>query len=191
MFYPEDFKNAIVKETKRRLINEGVVRIKQCLEHLTEGQIWHQPNQNSNSVGNIILHLCGNVRQWILTGLAGQEDNRERDREFELTSRVSAEKLVEKLDKLMKEVSDYLDEMPVEILLEKRNVQGFEETGLSILIHVVEHFSYHVGQITYYVKAANDIDMQYYGGVDLNFKQALKTNRTSKSCLNVRKEGKE
>ena len=137
---------------------------------MKEDQIWHQANQNSNSVGNIILHLCGNVRQWILTGLADQKDTRERDREFELASRVSAEKLVEKLDELMKEVSDYLDEMPAKILLEERNVQGFEETGLSILIHVVEHFSYHVGQITYYVKAANDIDTKYYGGVDLNKK---------------------
>jgi len=168
MSYPANFKNAIVKETKRRLIEEGIGRIKKCLLHLTEDQIWHQPNKNSNSVGNIILHLCGNVRQWILTGLAGQEDSRKRDSEFELASRVSADELIEKLEKLMNEVSNYLDEMPAEILLTERKVQGFSETGLSILIHVVEHFSYHVGQITYYVKAANNIDTEYYGGIDLN-----------------------
>jgi len=70
--------DALIKEVKRRLFEEGVGRIKKCLEVLNEEQIWYRPNANSNSVGNLVLHLCGNVRQWILTGLGKKEDIRQR-----------------------------------------------------------------------------------------------------------------
>jgi len=168
--YPTQYKTALVAEVKRRLIEEGQARIEQCLNQLNDQEIWHRPNQNSNSIGNLVLHLCGNVRQWILTGLAGQPDIRERDLEFDEQGPVPVETLIKQLAGLMQEVSAYLDEMPAETILEVKNVQGFEETGLTVLVHVVEHFSYHVGQITYITKALKDIDTQYYGGLDLNIK---------------------
>ncbi len=168
--YPTLYKNALIVEVKRRLIEEGQVRIEKCLNQLNDKEIWYRPNQNSNSIGNLVLHLCGNVRQWILTGLAGQADIRERDLEFDEQGPLPVETLITTLDILMQEVSRYLDEMPAETILATKNVQGFEETGLTVLIHVVEHFSYHVGQITYITKALKDIDMQYYSGLDLNIK---------------------
>ena len=168
--YAENFKDLIVVEVKRRLIEESVPRIKKCLSKLSQEDIWRRPNKETVSVGNLVLHLCGNVSQWVLSGLGNAPDTRERDREFSETGGISADKLMEDMEGLMQKVSDVLDSLSPADLLEVRRVQGFEETGVAILIHVTEHFSYHTGQITYYVKTNKNIDMNYYGGIDLNKK---------------------
>ena len=168
--YAENFKDLIVVEVKRRLIEESVPRIKKCLSKLSQEEIWRRPNKETVSVGNLVLHLCGNVSQWVLSGLGNVPDTRERDREFSETGGISADKLMEDMEGLMQKVSDVLDSLSPANLLEVRRVQGFEETGVAILIHVTEHFSYHTGQITYYVKTNKNIDMNYYGGIDLNKK---------------------
>nr|WKN39616.1 DinB family protein [Tunicatimonas sp. TK19036] len=158
----------LIREVRRRIIMESVPRIKKCLHQLNKEQIWHRPNEQTVSVGNLVVHLCGNVRQWILSGIDGQPDQRQRDQEFAETGPVSTEKLIRDMDSLMAEVDEALSRITPAMLVEKRQVQGFEESVLAILIHVTEHFSYHTGQITYYVKSTHNIDMQYYAGVDLN-----------------------
>ena len=160
--YEENFRDLLIAETKRRLFEESVVRLKKCLNHLTEKELWYRPNENSNSMGNIVLHLCGNVRQWILSGLGKQNDIRTRQKEFDEMGPLPIADLIIKVDYLMKEVEAVLDSVTPEMLLEKHPVQVYKETGLSILVHVVEHFSYHVGQMTYFVKWRNDMDMEYY-----------------------------
>ena len=160
--------NLLIKETKRRLFEEGVVRIKKSLSLMTEAQIWHRPNENSNSAGNLVLHLCGNVRQWLLTGLGKNPDIRTRQAEFDEKGPIATKALLEKLDQVMKEVDEMLDSLKPEDLTATHLVQGYQENGVSILVHVVEHFSYHVGQITYIVKALNDLDVGYYEGHELN-----------------------
>lgn len=160
--YDKNFRDLLIAETKRRLLEEGVVRLKKCLRQLTESEIWHRPNENSNSVGNITLHLCGNVKQWILAGLGKQNDDRTRQQEFDERGPIPTEKLIEQLDDLMIKVQKVLDSVTPDMLIERHAVQVYEETGLSILVHVVEHFSYHVGQVTYFVKWRKDMDMEYY-----------------------------
>lgn len=160
--YDENFRDLLITETKRRLFEESVTRLKKCLNQLTEEETWYRPNEHSNSMGNITLHLCGNVRQWILTGLGKQNDNRTRQQEFDERGPISTKALIQKVDNLMLEVEKVLDSITSEMLLEKHKVQVYEETGLSILVHVVEHFSYHVGQMTYFVKWRKDIDTKYY-----------------------------
>jgi len=118
-------------------------------------------------VGNIVLHLCGNVRQWIGAGLDGQADIRERDKEFAEKGPIPRAVLLAKLNDLEKEVRQVLATVQPKDLLNKRKVQIYEESGLSILVHVVEHFSYHVGQLTYIVKMLQDVDTGYYAGQDL------------------------
>lgn len=162
----------LIDEVKRRLFEEGVPRIKKCLSELNEEEIWHRPNGQSNSVGNLVLHLCGNVRQWIIAGLGQEEDVRQRQIEFDERGPISTIQLLDKLALLEKDVRTTLDKVSAESLVELHKVQAFEETGVSILVHVTEHFSYHVGQITYYVKAVKDMDMNYYGGIDLEQKGA-------------------
>ena len=159
---------ALITEVKRRIISESVPRIKKCLAQLTEEEIWHRPNEHVVSVGNLVLHLGGNLRQWVLSGLGGQPDHRQRDQEFSRTDHLPTGQLTRQLDELMEEVTQTLDQLTPENLVTVRRVQGYEESGVSILMHVTEHFSYHTGQITYYVKTRKNVDLQYYGGQDLN-----------------------
>ncbi len=161
------FSDLLVAETRRRLFEENVPRIKQCLGELSEAEIWFRPNENSNSVGNLVLHLCGNVRQWILAGLGGRADTRRRQQEFDERGPIATAELLQRLDDTMTEVAQVLDELTAEKILQVVEVQGFKETGLSILVHVVEHFSYHTGQMTYFVKWRKNMDMGYYDGVEL------------------------
>lgn len=167
MDHQEIFRNLLIAETRRRLIGEGVPRIKKCLAELSETEIWHRPNEQSNSVGNLVLHLCGNVRQWVLTGLGKQPDTRQRQAEFDEKGPVPTEELIHRLENVMIEVEKVLDDLTASQLLQTVNVQGFSETGVSVLVHVVEHFSYHVGQITYFTKWKKNMDTGYYRGMDL------------------------
>jgi len=166
--YKKEIFDHIKSEVRRRLIDESTPRLKSCLEKLSDEDIWWRPNDNSNSVGNLILHLCGNIRQWMLSALGGSVDNRVRQKEFDERGPLPKDALIQKLDQVMIEVDELLDRLHPEILIEKKVVQGFEETGISILIHVIEHFSYHVGQIVYMTKAAKDIDLKFYGNKDLD-----------------------
>ncbi len=160
--YPAVFCDALVAETRRRLFEECIPRVKKCLDLLTEEEIWYKPNENSNSVGNIILHLCGNVRQWLGAGLGKLPKVRQRDEEFSTKGGFNKKEILEKLEKLQEMSEGVLSKVTYEDLLAVHEVQVYQETGLSILVHVTEHFSYHVGQITYFVKAKKDLDTGYY-----------------------------
>ncbi len=160
-------------EIKRRLFEESQMRIERCLNELNEADIWWRPNENSNSVGNLVLHLCGNARQWILAGLGGAADQRRRQTEFDERGPISRAELILKVRDLMNEIDEVLDSLGTEDLERPIVVQGFDETGLSILIHVVEHFSYHVGQMAYIVKARLDKQTNFYGGINLENNDTL------------------
>lgn len=162
------FGRALIAEGKRRLFHDSMPRIRRCLGQLTEEEIWFRPNAETVSVGNLVLHLLGNVRQQILSGLCGAPDRRRRQTEFDETGPIPAEELLRRLDELMAEVDQALDRLDPLSLLTVRKVQGYDESGLSILVHVIEHFSYHVGQMTYFVKSRKAVDLGYYAGVDLN-----------------------
>jgi uncharacterized damage-inducible protein DinB len=162
------FGKALIAECERRLFDESVPRLKKCLAALNEDEIWLRLNSETVSVGNLVLHLCGNVRQWVISALGNAPDVRNRDKEFSETGPFSAAELTQKLDTAMAEVKTVLRNLDAASLLEIRSVQGFRESGLSILVHVVEHFSYHTGQITYFVKSRKAMDMQYYRDKNLN-----------------------
>ena len=164
----QSFLQLFTTEIKRRLFEESLVRLERCLNELSETDIWWRPNENSNSVGNLVLHLCGNARQWILTGLGGATDQRKRQAEFDERGPVSRAELIQKVQQLMSEINVVLDRLTPADIERPIVVQGFNETGMSILIHVVEHFSYHVGQMAYIVKARLDKQTNFYGGINLN-----------------------
>ena len=166
--YPREIKKALSHQVRVRLFEEGVPRIKKCLSELTEEEVWNRPNENLVSIGNLVLHLCGNVRQWLVAGLGGREDTRVRHLEFEEKGPIPSEKLIADLEKVMAEVEEVLQDLQPEDLLAIRSVQGlFTESGISILVHVMEHFSYHVGQITWHTKQVKNIDLGYYSGLEL------------------------
>lgn len=167
---PQPIESLIIEECKRRLIGESLPRIEKCLSHLSQEAIWTRPNPETVSVGNLILHLCGNVRQWILSGLGGASDYRHRQSEFDEEGPIAKSELLDRLRSTLAKAGAVMDSLSKEDLIGFHQVQGMKETGVAILIHVVEHFSYHTGQIGYFVKTRLGVDLGYYAGVDLNRK---------------------
>jgi uncharacterized damage-inducible protein DinB len=170
--YPEMFRTVLIQEVKRRLLDESIPRLRKCLGLMSEAEIWEAPNEQTPSTGNLVLHLCGNTRQWILSGLGNQPDRRNRSAEFSEKGPIPTSRLLDMLEQLEKELNETLDEISEEQILATLQIQGFEETGLSVLVHVVEHFSYHVGQITSWLKARKNIDLGYYQHLDLDVHNA-------------------
>ena len=161
-------KTMIVNEFERRLFEESYSRIFKCLSLLNEESIWFSPNNQIPSVGNLILHLCGNARQWVLSGIGGTLDNRNREQEFVVQKNIKKSDLIFLLENLKVNLKTTMLEMPDSTLSERKIIQGFEETGFSILIHVIEHFSYHTGQITTLTKMITNKQTGYYHGFNLN-----------------------
>lgn len=158
----------IIKEQfKKRVFEESCYRIEKVLNILSDEQIWYAPNSHTNSIGNLILHLCGNVRQWIGTGIGQLPDIRYRAEEFTRIN-VPREELLEHLSELSEMTLPIIDRLTDKDLVQEQTVQGFEESTLSIIIHVIEHFSYHTGQIAYIAKALTDRDLGFYEGIDLD-----------------------
>jgi uncharacterized damage-inducible protein DinB len=158
----------LISETRRRIFDESIPRIKKCLDLLNEDEVWRRPNQHSNSVGNLTLHVCGNARQWIVSGLGKKRDIRKRQEEFDELGPIPKADLIRMLDFLIIELDSVLEKVDVPLLMGLHKVQAYEESGVSILIHVIEHFSYHTGQITYFVKALKDVDTGYYAEDNLD-----------------------
>lgn len=152
---------------------EYLGKIEAAFERLTEEQVWLCPNEASNSMGNQVLHLCGNIRQYAISSLGRQEDVRERDSEFEAKAGLNKSELMEKLRNTVKEAIAVFEKLDEEELLRKRHVQAYHYSGLAVLIHVVEHFAYHTGQIIFWAKQLSGKGFDFYANVDLNEKGNL------------------
>ncbi len=162
--------NEEIKRVAIGHMNESLDRIDLCLSQLDKQEIWQRPNSSSNAIGNLIIHLCGNITQYIISSLGGKPDDRVRDLEFDSKRDESSEKLLMQLEEVIKEATTIIEGQTREQLLRVRKVQGFTLSGVAILIHVVEHLSYHTGQIVYVTKQLKDIDLKLYGDIDLNAK---------------------
>lgn len=127
-------------------------RIVSCLGELSQQQIWWRPNPASNSAGNLTLHLCGNIRQWIISGLGGAPDVRKRDAEFAERGPVPRRVLVRRLRQTVREALRILRRLPPQALTREYAIQGFCVTGLYAVFNVAEHFSHHAAQIIYITK---------------------------------------
>ena len=121
-------------------------------------------------MGNLILHLCGNITQYIISSLGEKADNRDRDIEFTRTGGLNKAELMQKLSDTVNQAIEVLENLSDADLLKERFVQGFDYSGTGSVIHVVEHYSYHTGQIAFWTKVLRDKDLGFYAGVDLNIK---------------------
>lgn len=157
--------HAFLANAHWRLVEDYHDRIKTCVNLLSDDDLWWRPNQSSNSVGNLILHLNGNVRQWIIHGIGGAEDTRQRNTEFDETGPVSRDELMSRLEATLIESGRIIKTYNPPHILANKRIQGFEETVLTAIFHVVEHFSYHLGQIAYITKLRKDTDLKFF---DLN-----------------------
>ena len=144
------------------LLTDYLPKIEHCLDKLTDEQIWWRANEESNSVGNLILHLCGNVRQWILSGIGSAPDKRDRDSEFTQREVITRAELRNLLRSTLTDVGTVLRTLDPDVILERRKIQGNDVEILEAIFHVTEHFSMHTGQIIMLTKMFTGSDLRFY-----------------------------
>ena len=154
--------NAFIRCAGDFLLGDYLPKIERCLEKLTDEQIWWRANEESNSIGNLILHLCGNVRQWILSGIGSAPDNRVRDAEFAQRDVITRDELRTLLRSTLTEVGTVLRTLDPSVILERRKIQGNDIEILEAIFHVTEHFSMHAGQIFLLTKLLTGTDLRFY-----------------------------
>ena len=137
-------------------------RVEACLGKLSGEQIWMRGAENQNAAGNLVLHLTGNVRQWILSGVGGEPDHRARDREFAARGGASPDDLAAGLRSTVDQACRVVRSLPHGRLTDHVTIQGHEVSVLQAIYHVVEHFSGHAGQIILLTKAFTGEDLGFY-----------------------------
>ena len=152
---------SFLKESRHSIAAYHLPRLIKCLNLLSEKDIWWRPNGASNSVGNLVLHLSGNVRQWIISGLGGEQDKRERDQEFAERGPISRRALIALIRGTVAEASSVLDCLSDDSLLRMHDIQGYRVSGVYAVFQVVHHFAYHTGQIIFVTKWKLGKDLRF------------------------------
>ena len=162
--------NSVTQEfltfSRSKLLDEYWPRLRSCVESLSEEQLWWRPNEASNSVGNLLLHLNGNVYQWLVASFNRGEDARHRPAEFSAQGGQSAAALLRQLEGTLRQVSDVLSRLTDADLTSTMSIQGDTVTGLHAVYHVVEHFGMHYGQIVYITKLVRGENLGFYSQLD-------------------------
>lgn len=137
-------------------------KIEICVRKLHEDRIWSRGHETENSIGNLCLHLSGNVRQWIVSGVGGAPDHRNRDSEFNARGGISTDQLVARLNETVAQACDVIAKLTPLRLEEEVTIQNYRLSVLEAVYHVVEHFSHHAGQILFAMKAISGEDLGFY-----------------------------
>lgn len=148
--------------SRKKLLEQYWPRLRACVESLTDKQVWWRPNDACNSAGNLLLHLNGNVRQWLVASFNRQEDVRNRPAEFSERDGIAGAELLARLGATMQEASQVLARLTVENLVARYKIQGHDVSGLDAVYQVVEHFGLHYGQILYITKTVRGEDLGFY-----------------------------
>lgn len=157
-----DLATRFLERSRYYLGVEYPAKIRLALLAIPAGQLWARPHPESNSAGNLVLHLAGNVRQWIVSGVGGAPDVRERDREFSADGGWTHHELMEHLEKTLSEADAALARVGTAGLGETRVIQGRETTVFAAIYHVVEHFSGHTGQLILMAKQVAPGAVRFY-----------------------------
>jgi uncharacterized damage-inducible protein DinB len=139
-----------------------LAQIRRCSLLLGDEGVWERPNGHVNSVANLVLHLTGNVRQWILGGVGGIPVERDRPAEFAARGGAGAAELVDGLTAAVCDAIGVIRGLDSVRLAETRVIQGYDVTVQTAVLHVVEHFSYHAGQVVHATKWLKDVDLSLY-----------------------------
>jgi len=151
-----------LKFSRDKLVGQYWPRLRAAVEPLIEEQVWWRPNEASNSIGNLILHLNGNVRQWLVDSFNGRNDGRDRPAEFAATGGMTAAELLARISGTIDEADAVLGRLTGEELVAAYTIQGYHVRGLDAVYQVVEHFGLHYGQITYIAKSVTGKDLGFY-----------------------------
>jgi uncharacterized damage-inducible protein DinB len=153
---------AFLEEARRYLAVEYPAKIRACLTQLSDDDLWWRPNQQSNGVGNLLLHLAGNIRQWIVSGVGGEPDRRRRQAEFDERGPLPRADVLARFDAAVGDAARVLAALGPGQLGAARRIQGRDTTVLLAVFHVVEHFAMHTGQIAYVTKLRTGRDLSFY-----------------------------
>lgn len=153
---------AFIASARQFLADEYLPKIERCLEELSDEDVWWRGAEESNSIGNLILHLSGNARQWIVSGVGRAPDTRARQQEFDERAGLKRAELLARLRETLAEVDAVLQRVDPSLLLERRSIQGLDVTIIEAIFHVVEHFSMHTGQIILLTKLLAKKDLSFY-----------------------------
>ena len=157
-----DLAGLFLEHSRNKLFGEWWPRVRSTVEGLSDEQLWWRPNEASNSIGNLLLHLNGNVRQWMVASFNRQEDRRDRPSEFTEKAGGTAGEVLARLGVTMDEAATVLSRLTEEDLSAPMEIQGYHVTGLAAVYQVVEHFGLHYGQIVYITKALEGKDLGFY-----------------------------
>jgi uncharacterized damage-inducible protein DinB len=145
-----------------RKLEQLLGRIKECVARLNTEQIWTRSSNQENAIGNLLLHLSGNVRQWIIAGIGGQPDNRVRDQEFAARGSGDPAALITRLELTVSDAVAVIRAVAPQRLTESYQPQSYKVTVLEGIYHVVEHFAEHTGQIIFATKVLTGQDLGFY-----------------------------
>ena len=168
-----------VEQSRAYLTSDYLPKIRISVDALSEDDVWWQPNSTSNSIGNLLLHLAGNLRQWIVSGLGSASDERQRHIEFAPDRKARAKELMDGLSRTVADADAVLANLDLSILQDQLVIQGQSETGREALYHAVEHFSMHTGQIIYIAKLRSGRDLAFE--VDLGIARPRWAERADES----------
>ena len=157
-----DSGRAFIDRARHYLASEYTTKLRKAVDTVPAEQLWWRPNGESNSVGNLLLHLTGNVQQWIVAGVGRAPDSRDRAAEFAAIEGAAASTLLANLQSVLESADRVLGTLSPDHLLEARDIQGRHVTVLDAIFHVVEHFSLHLGQIIYIAKAVTPGSIRFY-----------------------------
>ncbi len=153
---------AFIDQARRFLSKEYQPKLERCLEQLSDDQIWWRANEQSNSIGNLLLHLSGNARQWIVCGLGGANDARARQQEFDERRVIPRAEVLETVRQTLRDVDAVLAGFDHGRLLDRYPIQGTTVSAMEAIFHVTEHFSMHTGQIILLTKLLKETDLHFY-----------------------------
>jgi len=148
--------------SREKLLNQFWPRLRACVESLSNEQVWWRPNAASNSIGNLLLHLNGNVTQWLVASFERLDDGRDRPAEFAAKDGLSPAELLDNMADTMERAAGVLGRLTEADLLALYEIQGYRVTGLQAVYQVVEHFGLHYGQIAFITKMLRDADLGFY-----------------------------
>ena len=153
-----ELSSGVVRESAQFLRDVYVPRLKRALEVLPAGDLWWRPHAGALSIGVVLTHLEGNVRQWILSGIGDLPDARDRAAEFRATDGEDRETLLTRLTQTVEEACRLIEALDETQLVATYAIQGDDVTGLYAVYHVVEHFGWHTGQAVWIAKARAGAD---------------------------------
>lgn len=152
----------LLKSSVSAKFRQDLAQIVRCVRLLSHTELWQRANDHCNSVANLVLHLTGNVTQWVIDGLGGESHSRNRPAEFAAREGGDADAILPPLEQSLERVLTIIAGISADQLAKRYTIQGYDVSGVDVVYHVGEHFSFHTGQIVHITKAIRGVDLSLY-----------------------------